>query len=147
MNSSDPIEVLLVEDNPADARLLQEALETTASETTLHFVESGTDAMDFLTQRGGHEEETLPDIVFLDLGRPGKDGCAVLERIRNTPEIRFLPVIVLTSSDAEKDIARCYDTHANACLTKPVDSTGFFSLAEAVERFWFERVQLPPVPA
>lgn len=147
MNYADPVEILLVEDDPDDARRLREAFETTDRETTLHVAENGSDAVEFLTRRADGEEPTLPDLVFLDLTLPGEDGCAVLERIRDAPRLRFLPVLVLTGSDAEEDVARCYEAEANAYLTKPTDSAGFASLAEAIERFWFERAQLPPIPA
>lgn len=143
--SDEPIDVLIVEDNPGDVRLLREAFEAADSETTLHPVGDGDDAVDFLRRRADAESRTLPDLVLLDLHLPGKDGCAVLEAIRGDARLELLPVIVLTGSEDREDIERCYDAHANAYLTKPTSPEEFASLVESVERFWFERVQLPPV--
>jgi len=143
--SGEALDILLVEDNPGDARLTQEAFKEIDCETTIHIVTNGDDALKFLTQQGAYESASLPDFVLLDLNLPGKDGCDVLEAIRNDSQLRPLPVIMLTSSGASEDIARCYNARANAYLTKPTDPAEFIMLAEAVERFWFKRVQLPPI--
>jgi CheY-like chemotaxis protein len=145
--SDETLEILLVEDNPGDARLTQEAFKMTERETTLHFVTDGDDAVDFLNQQGSHEMSLLPDLVLLDLNLPGRDGCEVLEAIRTTSQIQYLPVIMLTSSTADEDIAKCYTARANAYLTKPTDPDVFVEVVDAIEQFWFEQVQLPPVPA
>jgi CheY-like chemotaxis protein len=145
--SDEPLKILLVEDNPGDVRLTQEAFKTTERETTLRILTTGDDAVDFLTPRGSHEMSTRPDLVLLDLNLPGKDGCEVLETIRNTSTIHHLPVIMLTSSTADEDIAKCYTACANAYLTKPTDPDEFAEVVDAIEQFWFEQVQLPPVPA
>lgn len=145
--SEKPREVLLVEDNPGDARLMREAFETVEAETTLHTVDTADDALDFLRRRVDDDSLPLPDLVLLDLKLPGKDGSEVLESVRNDPQLRLLPVIVLTSSEDSEDIERCYDAQANAYLTKPVDADEFDSLVNTVERFWFGQVRLPPVSA
>lgn len=145
--SEEPREVLLVEDNPGDARLMREAFETVEAETTLHTVTTADDALDFLRRRVDDDSLPLPDLVLLDLKLPGKDGSEVLETVRGDPQLRLLPVIVLTSSEDSEDIERCYDAQANAYLTKPVDTGEFDSLVNSVERFWFGQVRLPPVSA
>lgn len=142
--STEPIEVLLVEDNPADIRLTREAFDAADTGIVLHSVTDGTDAIDFLTRRAG--SASLPALALVDLNLPGADGCTVLEAIRDDPRLKPLPAIVLTSSAASDDIERCYDAQANAYLTKPTDPDEFASLVESVERFWFDRVQLPPLP-
>lgn len=143
--SDDAIEILLAEDHPGDVRLVEEAFESTGHEGTIHVVTDGYEAIHFLTERGANESPSPPDLAILDLNLPGKDGCEVLQVIRADPQLRRLPVIVLTSSDDSSDIVRCYDAHANAYVTKPADLEGFVSLMEEITRFWFERVQLPPV--
>ncbi|RQG86194.1 response regulator [Natrarchaeobius halalkaliphilus] len=143
--SDETLQILLVEDNPGDARLTREAFKETDCETTLHVVTTGDDTLDFLTQQGAYESASLPDLVLLDLNLPGKDGCDVLEAIRDDPQLRPLPVIMLKSSGASEDIARCYNAQANAYLTKPADPAEFTALVEAVEQFRFKQVQLPPL--
>lgn len=143
--SDTPVEILLVEDNPGDIRLLQEAFDATSTETDLQTITHGDDAIEFLTRQATEEPSSLPDLVFVDLGLPGRHGCEVLEAIRENSQLKRLPVIILTSSDANEDIARCYDALANAYLTKPSDLEGFISLAEMIEVFWFDQVQLPTV--
>lgn len=142
----EPVEVLLVEDNLGDIRLTQEAFEGVDSETKLHPVTDGDDALEFLTRRADDDAPSLPDIVLLDLNLPGRDGCEVLEAIRDDRRLHTLPVLMLTSSGDSRDIERCYGAHANAYLTKPTDIDEFASLVKAVEGFWFERATLPPVP-
>lgn len=143
--SDETVEILHVEDSPGDARLTQEAFKETDGEMTLHVVPNGDTALDFLTQQGAYESASLPDLVLLDLDLPGKDGCDVLEAIRDDPQLRRLPVIMLTGSEDSEDIARCYNAQANAYLTKPTDPAEFTALAEAVEQFWLKQVQLPPL--
>ncbi|MXV61258.1 response regulator [Natronorubrum sp. JWXQ-INN-674] len=142
--SDEPIEILLVEDNPGDVQLIERAVESTATETVLHVVDNGDDAVTALTERDGDDAVSPPDIVLLDLGLPGKDGHEILDAIRSSQDLRSLPVIVLTSSDASDDIAGCYDAEANAYVTKPTDVNEFAAVVEAVEAFWFDHVQLPP---
>lgn len=145
-SSDDPVEILLVEDNLGDIRLTQEAFKATDSETRLCPVTNGDDALEFLARRLTDESESLPDIALLDLNLPGRDGCEVLEAIRDDPKLRSLPVIMLTSSGDSEDIERCYDAHVNAYLTKPINMDEFATVVAAVERFWFERATLPPIP-
>lgn len=142
--SDDSVEVLLVEDDPGDRRLVREAFEATDSDASLRSVPDGDAALDDLTRRADSESDSLPDLVLVDLNLPGRDGCEVLDAIRADPRLRRLPVIVLTRSDATEDIARSYDADANAYLPKPSDPDGFGSLARSVEKFWVERAQLPP---
>lgn len=144
-DSTDPIEILLVEDNPGDIRLLREAFGATDSETEIRTLTDGDDAVEFFAQHGVEKSPSLPDLVILDLDLPGTDGCGVLEAIRDNPQLKRLPVIILTSSDDNGDIARCYDAHANAYLTKPAGIEEFISLAELIERFWFEQAHHPEI--
>lgn len=144
--TGDPTEVLLVEDTPGDARLVQEAFTSIDSEATLHTVTEGEEAIDVLKQRRNGESASLPELVLVDLNLPGVDGCDVLELIRADSQLQSLPVIMLTSSKAADDVRRCYDAHANAYLTKPTDLDEFVSLVETLERFWFEYARLPPIP-
>lgn len=141
----EPVDILLVEDNPGDVRLIREALRTTNHEASLNVVMDGDDAIFSLAQQA--KDATLPDLVLLDLNLPGRDGFEVLQAIRDDPRLEQLPVIILTSSQAEEDVARCYDAHANAYLTKPSSPDRLFALIETVERFWFEQARLPPVSA
>lgn len=143
------IDVLLVEDNPHDVRMLREAFETieTNGETNLHVATSGSDALAFLCRSVESDADSPPNLVILDLKLPDHDGLEVLESITDEPTLRRLPIVVLTSSDATDDIARCYDANASAYLTKPTDLDGFVSLVESIDRFWLTRAQLPPMSA
>lgn len=142
-----PIDVLLVEDNPGDVRLTREAFGAADCETALHVVTDGDEAIDFLLQRGEHESAATPDLTLLDLNLPGRDGRDVLEAMCDDPRLRSLPVIMLTSSESSEDVAGCYESCANAYLTKPTDVDEYASIVRAVERFWFEHARLPPDPA
>lgn len=136
--------VLLVEDNPGDVRLTEEAFDAGTSDTTLHDVASRSAALAFLRQEGEYEDAPRPDLVLLDLNFPKGNGFEVLEAVKDDETLRRIPVLVLTSSDSPDDVTRCYDLHANAYLTKPVDPEAFVSLARTIESFWFERALLPP---
>lgn len=139
------IDVLLVEDTPGDVRLLEEAFDATDRETTLHTVTTVDGALDVLARRAASGSASLPDLAFVDLNLPGADGCDALEAIRDDRRLRQLPVIVLTSSDDPEDVRRCYGARANAYVTKPTTHEGFLALANAIDRFWLERVQLPSI--
>ncbi|WP_293028212.1 response regulator [Natronococcus sp.] len=141
----EPVDVLLIDDNPGDVRLIQEAFKTarTTVETQLHAVNTGDDALAVLARTDGAGIPP-PDLVLLDLNLPGRDGCEVLERIKNDRQLRRLPVLMLTSSADEDDVSRCYGANANAYLTKPVDPDEFVSTVEAIDRFWFGRTRFPP---
>jgi two-component system, chemotaxis family, response regulator Rcp1 len=139
-----PIEILLVEDNPGDARLAQETLKDSKVRNNLYCVEDGVKAMEFLYQRGRHAGVPLPDLILLDLNLPRKDGREVLAEIKEDPRLRLIPVVVLTTSEAERDLVRTYDLHANAYVVKPIDLDRFVEVVQAIEDFWFAIVKLPP---
>ncbi|PSP81459.1 two-component system response regulator [Halobacteriales archaeon QS_1_68_20] len=143
MNDGNPADVLLVEDNPGDVRLTREAFEEGQIENTLHVVNDGVKALDFIHQRGEYEGAPQPDIVLLDLNLPRKNGEEVLEAMRADDELEHIPVIVLTSSEAEEDVLRSYELCANAYLTKPVDPDEFIEAVWSFERFWLSVVRLP----
>ena len=138
-----PIEILLVEDNPGDVRLTREALHDSKLEIRLHHVPDGVEAMRFLKREGPHEAAPMPDLVLLDLNLPRKDGREVLAEIKADERLRHLPVVILTSSEAEQDIARAYELHANCYVTKPVDLDQFITIVRSIEQFWFTIVKLP----
>lgn len=142
-----PTDVLLVEDNPGDVRLVQEALEMVSDEIQLHRASDGAEAMEFLSDRQADDEASVPDLILLDLNTPRMDGFEVLDALKDDSDLATLPVIVLTSSDAEADIAESYDRCANAYLTKPDTHDEFVALARALDEFWVGAAQLPPVPA
>lgn len=139
-----PVEILLVEDNPGDVRLTIEALKETKVHNTLHVVEDGVQAMAFLNREGEYENAPKPDLILLDLNLPRKDGRDVLAEIKNDKYLKQIPVVVLTTSEAEKDILTTYDLHANCYITKPVDLAQFMKVVQSVEDFWLTIVKLPP---
>jgi CheY-like chemotaxis protein len=143
-DAGQPVEILLAEDNPGDARLTEKAFDRGNVVNNLHVVENGIETMKFLTREGEYREKPRPDIVLLDLNMPGKDGWEVLEEVRDDPELARIPVIVLTSSEAEKDIVKSYELRANAYLTKPVDFQGFLEIVDGFEQFWLSVVKMPP---
>lgn len=139
----EPIDVLFVEDNPGDIRLTVEAFRQARVGNDFHVVGRVEEAMDYLHQRGEHAEADRPDLVLLDLNLPGTDGIGMLEEVKSHPDLKPIPVIVLTSSTAEEDIVDSYGNHANAYLTKPVDADEFVDLARSFSEFWVETVELP----
>ena len=143
-DNTEPIEILLVEDNPGDARLAVEALKESKVSNKLYHVEDGVEAMDFLRRRGEYASGIVPDLVLLDLNLPRKDGREVLEEIKEDPELKLIPVVVLTTSEAERDLVKTYDLHANAYVVKPIDLDRFIEVVQAIEDFWFAIVKLPP---
>jgi two-component system, chemotaxis family, response regulator Rcp1 len=142
--SSRPVEILLVEDNPGDVRLTREALREGKVRNNLSVAADGVEALRFLRREGEHAEAVRPDLILLDLNLPRKDGREVLEEIKEDPQLRLIPVVVLTSSQAEQDICRAYDLHANCYVTKPVDLDRFITVVQTIENFWFTIVKLPP---
>ena len=136
-------EILLVEDNPGDARLMQEVLKHSRLEHHLSVVGDGVEAMAFLRKEGKYANAPRPSFVLLDLNLPKKDGRSVLAEVKGDDSLKRIPVVVLTSSKAEEDILRSYDLHANCYITKPVDLDQFTSVVKSVEDFWFTIVQLP----
>jgi two-component system, chemotaxis family, response regulator Rcp1 len=138
-----PAEILLVEDNPGDARLTQEALREGKLWNRLHHVRDGVEAMTFLNRQGPFSEAPLPDLVLLDLNLPRKDGRQVLIEMRRDPRLQLIPVVVLTSSEAEQDILNSYELRANCYITKPVELEKFITIVRAIENFWLTVVKLP----
>lgn len=137
------IEILLVEDNPGDIRLTQEALKTGHLANNLRVVRDGVEALAFLRRRGRHADAPRPDIILLDLNLPRKDGREVLEEIKEDDDLKRIPVVVLTTSDDETDIVTSYNLHANCYITKPVDMNRFVDIVKTIESFWFRIVKLP----
>lgn len=137
------IEILMVEDNPGDARLTVEALKEFKVRNNLSCVVDGVEAMAFLRREGEYADRPRPDLVLLDLNLPRKDGREVLEDIKSDKDLRTIPVVVLTTSEAEEDIARAYSLHANCYITKPVDLDQFLRVVKTIEDFWLTIVKLP----
>lgn len=140
----DPVEILLAEDNPGDVKLTQKALDRGQVLNNLHVVGDGKEAVEFLHQTGEYEDSPRPDLILLDLNMPRMSGEDVLEEIKSDEALRRIPVVVLTSSEAEEDIVQSYDLHANAYLTKPVDFDGFLDIVGRIEEFWLTVVKRPP---
>jgi two-component system, chemotaxis family, response regulator Rcp1 len=138
-----PVEILLVEDNPGDVRLTREALKEAKVHNNLSVVGDGVEAMAFLRRQGSCGSAPRPDIVLLDLNLPKKDGREVLAEVKSDPDLRRIPVVILTTSKAEEDILKTYDLHANCFVTKPVDFEQFIKVVQSIEGFWLTIVQLP----
>ncbi|MET9730502.1 response regulator [Streptomyces sp. NPDC006458] len=138
-----PIEVLLVEDDPGDELMTREAFEDNKIGNTLHVVRDGEEALDFLYRRGAHTQAPTPDLILLDLNLPKYDGRQVLERVKSDPDLAHIPVVVLTTSSAEEDILRSYKLHANAYVTKPVDLDQFIAAVRQIDEFFVTVVRLP----
>ncbi len=138
-----PIDILLVEDDPGDVLMTREAFEHHKIRNPLHVATDGVEALEFLNREGRFEQAPRPGLILLDLNLPRKDGREVLDEIKRTPELRSIPVVVLTTSEAEEDILRSYDLHANAYVTKPVDFDTFAEVVRKIDDFWVSLVQLP----
>ena len=138
-----PVEILLVEDNPGDYRLTQEALREGKVYNNLHWAQDGVEALEFLHQRGKYAGVPRPDIVLLDLNLPKKDGREVLSEMKGDAALRTIPVVILTTSQAEEDVVRSYDLHANCYVTKPVDLEKFIVVVQSIDRFSLTVVTLP----
>jgi CheY-like chemotaxis protein len=143
MRERSRIEILLVEDNPADVLLTREAFEEGKLPYRLSVVEDGEQALRFLQKKGEFKQAPEPHIVLLDLNLPKKDGRELLAEVKSDPSLRHIPVIVLTTSDANQDIRRAYDLHANCYLTKPIDVDEFLKSIRSVENFWLTLARLP----
>ena len=135
--------ILLVEDNPGDVRLTQEALREQGIFHHLSIVSNGEDALNFLEKKAAYEGVEVPDIILLDLNIPRKNGKEVLREIKNNDAWKMIPVVVLTTSDAEQDILASYQLHANCFISKPVDIDQFIEVIKSIEDFWFNIVKLP----
>jgi CheY-like chemotaxis protein len=139
-----PIDILLVEDNPGDARLAREAMAHSRLPSRLHDVSDGEQALAFLRHEGPYASAPTPRLVLLDLNLPRRDGREVLEDMKRDPRLQHIPVVVLTSSQADEDILRSYRLHANCFITKPNNLDDLSSVLNGIERFWFGVVKLPP---
>lgn len=139
-----PIEILLVEDNPGDVRLTREALKEGKMRNVMSVARDGAEAMEFLRRQGEFQDAPQPDLILLDLNLPGKDGREVLAEIKEDPDLKRIPVVILTTSMDEQDILKSYDNYANCYITKPLDLDRFIAVVKSVEDFWLEIVKLPP---
>jgi chemotaxis family two-component system response regulator Rcp1 len=144
VNGIKPIEILLVEDNIGDIRLTEEALKESNLIVNLSIARDGVEAMEFLRGEGTHANAPAPDLILLDLNLPRKDGREVLQEIKNDADLKRIPVVVLTTSQAESDIITTYGFHANCYINKPVDMDQFIKIVKMLEEFWFTIVKLPP---
>jgi len=138
-----PIEVLLVEDSPGDVRLTREAFKDARVLINLQVASDGKEAMSYLKREGEHAHASRPDLILLDLNLPKKDGREVLEEIKQSPVLKTIPVVILTTSASETDILRSYRLHANCYITKPVDLDGFLKVIKSIDSFWLSVVKLP----
>jgi len=138
-----PIDVLLVEDDPGDTLMIREAFADNKLRNRLSSVTDGVEALAFLRREGAYAEAPRPDLILLDLNLPRKDGREVLEEVKADPELRTIPVVILTTSEAEEDILRSYSLHANAYVTKPVDFERFIAVVRQIDDFFVEVVRLP----
>jgi CheY-like chemotaxis protein len=138
------IEVLLIEDSPTDILMTQEALEQGKLLNQLHVVEDGAAALAFLRHQGPYATSPRPDLILLDLNLPRKSGQEVLAELKADEKLKFIPVVILTTSKADEDVVKSYELHANCYITKPVGFTSFVEVVHAIESFWFSVVTLPP---
>lgn len=139
----EPIDILLVEDSEGDVRLIREALKEGRLLNNLFVAKNGVEAMDFLSKSGNFPDAVRPDLVILDLNLPKKDGREVLEDIKTNPDFKRIPVVILTTSSAERDILASYNMHANCYIVKPLDMDQFIEVVKSIEDFWLSIVQLP----
>ncbi|MGZ3498909.1 MAG: response regulator [Vulcanimicrobiaceae bacterium] len=140
----DIIEVLLVEDSPSDARLTEEAFKDGKLRNNLTIVRDGAEAMAYLRHEGKYASAVRPDLILLDLNLPKIDGREVLRRVKSDPDLQKIPIVVLTTSEAEEDVAKAYEYNANCYIRKPVDLRHFLEIISMVETFWLTIVKLPP---
>lgn len=138
-----PLNVLLVEDNPGDIRLMREALRDGSTRKKLDAVEDGEEALAYLRREAKYADAPKPDLIFLDLNLPKKDGREVLNEIKRDDQLRRIPVVILTTSEAERDVARAYELHANCYIKKPTDLDEYMEVIRACENFWLHIVRLP----
>ena len=137
------IDILMVEDNPADAELAVEALKSAKAQNHLHIVDDGVRALQFLRREGEYKNAPRPGLILLDLNLPRMDGREVLAEIKNDKQLKTIPVVVLTTSKADSDVLKSYDLNANCYVTKPVDFDKFLEVVRAIEGFWLTLVELP----
>jgi CheY-like chemotaxis protein len=144
MQETLPIEVLLVEDDPGDVLMTQEAFEEHKVRNKLNVVQDGEEALAYLRREGPHADAPRPDLILLDLNLPRVDGREVLAVIKDDADLRRIPVVVLTTSQADEDIVKSYSLHANAYVTKPVDFERFIAVVRQIDEFFVSVVKLPP---
>ena len=144
MKNTNHIDILLVEDSPADVLITREAFEEFKLINTLYVVEDGVEALTFLNQAGQYASAPRPDLILLDLNLPRKNGREVLTEIKADPKLKNIPVVVLTTSHSEKDVLQAYDQHANCYIVKPVGFENFVEAVKTIRQFWFSVVTLPP---
>ena len=142
-NIENTIEILLIEDNPGDIRLFQEAIKTSQFNLNLNIVRDGEQAINFLNQEDAFAQSVQPDLILLDINLPRRSGHEVLENLKKHPLNKRIPVIVLTSSQAPEDIQAAYEKHANCYIVKPVQLSDFFHVVKTLEQFWLQQVRLP----
>jgi two-component system, chemotaxis family, response regulator Rcp1 len=140
---SRPVQILIVEDNPADARLVREVMRDSKVLNEIHWVPDGVEALAFLRGQGKYADAPRPNLIFLDLNMPRKDGREVLAEVKADDRLKRIPIVVMTSSQAEEDVARAYDQHANCYVRKPIDFDQFHLVVKTLENFWFATVELP----
>jgi two-component system, chemotaxis family, response regulator Rcp1 len=138
------IDILIVEDNPGDARLIKEVLNDNKVYSSLYIVNDGVEAMHFLRAEGKYKSIPRPDLIILDLNLPKKDGREVLAEIKSDDRLKHIPIVIMTISQAEEDILKSYNLHANCYITKPIDLNQFIKVVKSIEDFWFSIVKLPP---
>jgi chemotaxis family two-component system response regulator Rcp1 len=143
MEASKAVEILLIEDNAGDARLAREALRDAKVRNNLTWVPDGVEGLAYLRRQGKHAQAVRPDLILLDLNLPRKDGREVLSEIKNDQRLKLIPVVILTTSEAEEDIFRAYDLNANCYISKPVDLDQFMKVVKTIEDFWLTIVKLP----
>ncbi len=141
---AEPIQILLVEDDPDDVELIMETFKRTKITMNLDVVKNGVEAMEFLHKEGKYENETRPDLIFLDLNLPKMGGQQVLEKIKNDNQLKTIPVVVLTSSTSNEDILKSYELQANSYIKKPIGLEEFTQMVQVLSEFWFTLVRLPP---
>ena len=142
--SGQTMQILLIEDNPGDVRLVAEAIRQSKMLHELHVAEDGQEGMAFLRREGAYSAAPEPDIILLDLNLPNLDGREVLAEVKTSSELKRIPVVILTSSDAEADIIKAYDLYCNAYMVKPFTASGFLDVVRAIEWYWLNLVKLPP---
>jgi CheY-like chemotaxis protein len=140
----EPIHILLIEDNPGDVRLVIESLKGSKIRNRMSVVADGEAAMAFLRRQGQYSDASRPDLILLDLNLPKKNGREVLAELKADPELRRIPVVIITSSSGDEDILAAYDNHANCYVTKPLDLKQFVKIIKSIEDFWLSIVKLPP---
>jgi two-component system, chemotaxis family, response regulator Rcp1 len=141
--STRPVQILIVEDNPADARLVREVMRDSKVLNEIHWVPDGVEALAYLRGEGKYVDAPRPNLIFLDLNMPRKDGREVLREVKADDRWKRIPIVVMTSSQAEEDVARAYDQHANCYVRKPIDFDQFHTVVKTIENFWFATVELP----